>query len=372
MMIRGFTPHRQLSGLAAQRTACSEHCHPSHQAAATGDQVELGQAPPCTSAACKTSGLTAGLAALAAFDQGLPTVIQAPRAEITEALKDRLGERPFHIPKAKAEQVARDLNLSMDQLMVELIPVAKANARPPISEYLVGAVGKGESGDLYLGVNLEFPNRALNQSVHGEQFVTANAMSHGETGLEKIAVSAEPCGHCRQFLNELQDGGALDVLIPGQQPVELKTLLPRNFGPQDLGIEGGLLASPEHDLKLNSSSDDPTVQAALKAARKSYSPYSKSPSGVAIEANGKTYANGYAENAAFNPSLSPMQAALVTLVADGVQYEDIDRVVLVEREQTADNQASQEGIARLLLSGIAPEAKFEVHHALYHFPGPNG
>jgi cytidine deaminase len=39
--------------------------------------------------------------------------------------------------------------------------------------------------------------------VHGEQFVIANAVRTGEQRLERITVSAAPCGHCRQFMAEL-------------------------------------------------------------------------------------------------------------------------------------------------------------------------
>jgi len=43
----------------------------------------------------------------------------------------------------------------------------------------------------------------LSQSVHGEQLLMANLMLHGETELDTLAISAAPCGHCRQFYSEL-------------------------------------------------------------------------------------------------------------------------------------------------------------------------
>jgi hypothetical protein len=43
----------------------------------------------------------------------------------------------------------------------------------------------------------------LNQSVHAEQFLIANLISHGEQELIALAVTAAPCGHCRQFYSEL-------------------------------------------------------------------------------------------------------------------------------------------------------------------------
>ncbi len=65
------------------------------------------------------------------------------------------------------------------------------------------AVGLGVSGRLYVGVNLEFARLPVNNSVHAEQFLVVNAVHHEERAITKMAVSAAPCGHCRQFYSEL-------------------------------------------------------------------------------------------------------------------------------------------------------------------------
>lgn len=65
------------------------------------------------------------------------------------------------------------------------------------------AIGLASSGCIYVGVNLEFPGMPLSQSVHAEQFLMANLLLHGEARLDTLAVSAAPCGHCRQFYSEL-------------------------------------------------------------------------------------------------------------------------------------------------------------------------
>jgi hypothetical protein len=39
--------------------------------------------------------------------------------------------------------------------------------------------------------------------VHGEQFLIANLLLHKERSLQSLAISAAPCGHCRQFYSEL-------------------------------------------------------------------------------------------------------------------------------------------------------------------------
>lgn len=341
-----------------------------------GDSVQIGPAaaptpsgPVSTAPAAPEvvrSAAQAGLQGatdLALSLAGQPAVtaaIRPPSSEMTERLKALLPKNPFHISAGEADRLASELGVSKQQLMVELIPVARAYARPPISHYQVGAVGLGKSGDLYLGVNLEFDRQALNQTVHGEQFVTANAMAHGETGLEAIAVSAEPCGHCRQFLNELDGGGNLTVYIPEKQPIQLQELLPRSFGPADLGIQAGLLAQHSAPLALPEGAPELARQAA-EVANTSYAPYSKNPSGVALRtADGATFRGAYAENAAFNPSLSPLQAALIQMVAAGRDYREIAEAALVEAR---DAQVSQIGNTRFLLEQIAPQVRLSVHLA---------
>ena len=60
-------------------------------------------------------------------------------------------------------------------------------------------------------------------------------------------------------------------------------------------------------------------QAAIAAANRSHMPYSKSPSGVALECkDGRIFSGSYAENAAFNPTLPPLQGALILLNLKGL------------------------------------------------------
>src|SRR2546429_6390861 len=102
--------------------------------------------------------------------------------------------------------------------MLELLPEAQSHARPVLSGYRVGAIVRGTSGALYLGANLEFPGQSLNQTVHAEQAALSNAFMHDEPGIEAIAVSAAPCGHCRQFLYEFSERD-IQILLPGVAPI---------------------------------------------------------------------------------------------------------------------------------------------------------
>jgi cytidine deaminase len=244
------------------------------------------------------------------------------------AWNETLKTNPFVIEKEKVDQILLEEGISVQELLHKLIPIAKPYARPPISNYRVGAAALGKSGNIYLGVNLEFAHFPLNEAVHGEQFLIVNARNHGEKELIAIALSAAPCGHCRQFLNEI--GVDLLILTPGSKERTLSSLLPESFGPQDLGLKGALMDKEDNIPAFEEES--PIYAMALQAAHNSYAPYSSSKSGVAIETkDGSIYTGSYLENVAFNPSLSPLQAALVALVIDKIEYNEIKNVVLAEQ-----------------------------------------
>jgi cytidine deaminase len=62
------------------------------------------------------------------------------------------------------------------------------------------------SGNLYFGANMEFPGTTLQQTLHAEQSAVSHAWLRGEKQLTAITVNYTPCGHCRQFMNELNSG----------------------------------------------------------------------------------------------------------------------------------------------------------------------
>ena len=213
----------------------------------------------------------------------------------------------------------------MKDLMALLASAAEL-ARPPISNYRVGCVSRGLSGALYFGTNVEFAGQALSFTVHAEQSSVTNAWMNGEEGIDLIAVNAPPCGYCRQFLNELVTADRLLVTMPSESR-PLKELLPSAFGPRDLGIDGGLMQRENH--ALTADEDDELTKAALEAANMSYAPYSKSYAGVALRTANGIVAGAYAENAAFNPSISPLQVALSRLNLQREAFEAIEEAVLV-------------------------------------------
>jgi cytidine deaminase len=260
----------------------------------------------------------------------------------------------------EAEELANALGKTIPALMVALLPLAALYAIPPISNFKVGAISQGATtGDLYYGANIEFVGQALSFCVHAEQSSVSSAWIAGEEGITRLAVSAAPCGYCRQFLNELDGAQSLTIEIPNRPPSPLATFLPEAFGPTDLGITGGLLQPTDNRLVLVEPADDPVVAAALAAANKSYAPYSQGYAGVALlTADGTIHAGPYAENAAFNPSMSPMEVTLSHLNLCGHNVTSITRAVLVQ----ADSKCLQIAASRAVLAAVS-EVELEVRMA---------
>lgn len=260
------------------------------------------------------------------------------------------------------EQFLRSSGMTIDQLMLALIPLAQKYAIPPISNFFVGAVALGASGGIYFGANYEFVGQALSFTVHGEQAATAHAIACGETGMQKLAVSAAPCGYCRQFLYELTTASKLQILLPNMLPTLLTSLIPNAFGPGDLGVTAALMSPQSHGMTISSHADDPVVMAALAAANASYAPYTFDYAGVALKtSDGAIFTGSVAENAAYNPSMSPLEAAIVSLViSGGKSYSDIVDAVLVE---AAGSKANQTAATRAVLSAItsAPLRTYQAH-----------
>jgi cytidine deaminase len=280
-----------------------------------------------------------------------------------------------------AQQVnglASAIGESVGDLMLLLVAFAQCYASPPISDYPVGVVAQGQTGNVYFGANMEWRGTALTFTVHGEQSATTNAWLNGEQGLTSMAISAAPCGYCRQFLYEITTASTLQVLVGKPPPTLLVDLLPDAFGPKDIDPNAPLLMSPEnHQVTLDPPPSDPVVIAALKAANASHAPYSGGPpgaagpgcfSGIALQtASGAVYVGRYAENAAFNPSMSPLESALTMWSLGGDTDEEITRVVLVE----VPSRATQVPVTNDLLAELPNStAQLEVHWAKAPPPSP--
>ncbi len=260
-----------------------------------------------------------------------------------------------------ADIVARYGLASPRDLMLLLLEVAQSFAAPPISDFHVGAVGlEAGSGDLILGGNVEFPGTHLGYTLHGEGFVFTRAMSRG-TDIAAIAIGeAHPCAHCRQCLAEYAASDRLELIDPLGHTLTMAQLYPWPFDPAYLGERG---AVPGRELwpALAPTGDSaaPVPAALLAAGRRSHSPYSKCPGAVLLTtADGTTFTGFAIESVAFNPTIQPLQMAMVDLLAHGYAGADIARADLgtVLGGAVDYRRATAE-----LLQAIAPAATLGVH-----------
>lgn len=308
-------------------------------------------------------------------------------ASRADRFKSALGSFPDpakgllqHLPRqagrlpSKTCNILMDLmHVSMEELMVLLLPLAKVFSTPAISDFNVGAVAlAGEQSvdremNLYMGANMEFEHLALNMSIHAEQAVVMNAWHHGAERVKSIATSELPCGHCRQFLNELSDSSDLMIIKPlGEeheyQASPLSVILPAAFSPSDLGNKKGFMNPLNTGPKLTLADpvgDDSLIQAALSAAESSYAPYTGNFAGCALEtAGGQMVSGRYVESVAYNPSISPLHSTLSRLNMMTIQETHvIHRIVLVEKP----TRICQKDLVNMLIRSCARHVELEYY-----------
>jgi cytidine deaminase len=289
-------------------------------------------------------------------------------------LLQNLPQQGGKLSRRACNELMRLLDISCDALMIRLLPLAKVFSVAPISEFQVGAVvlaGDGSAGTevgLYLGANMEFKHLALNMSLHAEQAAVLNALHQGANFLKTIATSEPPCGHCRQFLNEICDAAEIVALVPGPEGNayhhnRLSNILPTAIAPHNLGNVSGLMAPPDaiRKLRLTHHSDDPVVQAALSAAEASYAPYTGNLAGSTVQTVDNGIISGrYVESVAFNPSVSPLHSAILQLNQMALDDKQaIERVVLVEKP----TRIRQKDLVEMIIRSWAPGIELEYYLA---------
>jgi cytidine deaminase len=91
--------------------------------------------------------------------------------------------------------------MTVEELLV-LADAAAANAYAPYSSYQVGAAVLARDGRVFVGANVE--NAASPLGICAERSAIAKAASEGlkPGDVEAIAITASPCGGCRQWLHE--------------------------------------------------------------------------------------------------------------------------------------------------------------------------
>jgi cytidine deaminase len=118
----------------------------------------------------------------------------------------------------------------------ELLKRAEATAErayAPYSNFLVGAVVLARDGRVFEGVNVE--NAAYPLGVCAEKTALGTAVSAGVRpgGVEALAVTASPCGGCRQWFHEFR----IDRVIYRQADGRVAVATPDELLPDTFELE---------------------------------------------------------------------------------------------------------------------------------------
>ena len=274
--------------------------------------------------------------------------------ELEQDLQQKIQSNGGVIPKKLLDSLMAKFDVEVKPLLQSLLPLAARFSIAPISNFNVGAIAySSDSGCAYIGSNLEFKHAALCLVVHAEQSAINTAWLNGETSISHIAITDAPCGHCRQFINEVKLSEKIEILLPNTN-TSLPELLPHSFGPADLGNETRLLDTSESKTP---DSGLPISTELLKHYQASYAPYSGNKSAVEIRTSqhGNFYGR-YAENVAYNPSLSPLQSALSQMALSGLLIDKVEvtEITLVETELFKN----QSGVSEVVLASF--EGNYEI------------
>jgi cytidine deaminase len=258
------------------------------------------------------------------------------------------------LPREHVDEIRHAYGLSVEELLLLARPTAEGYARPPISDFHVGAVGlEAETGNLIFGGNLEFVGAHIGNTVHGEGFVFARAFSRG-TSVATICIGeAHPCAHCRQFLSEFAATRDLLLIDPLGHRLTMADLYPWPFDPDYLG-EKGIVAGETRHPQLSLARNDLSPAAAARLTdlgRRSYTPYGKAPAAIVLTLTDGAVVGGAAiESVSFNPTMSPLQAAMIDLFAHGYAASDIASAAIATYPGPVDYVRH----ARDLLGVVAP------------------
>ena len=169
---------------------------------------------------------------------------------------DTMLEASGKLPMAVVEDVPSWDVTCPDSLSfyANLLRKAQSFARPDVSGRRVGAIAIGESGNAYLGGNIEIRGGAPSDTIHAEVFALALAKVYGERGISQMVQTLQPCGSCRQVLAEVGNPDmALHVLEPD-------TVAVLTFRMGDLFPFGYSYASPVMNLFIPPSLENHFTQ----------------------------------------------------------------------------------------------------------------
>ena len=127
----------------------------------------------------------------------------------------------------------------MTDPLVQAARAAQAKAYAPYSNFRVGAALESDSGDVFVGCNVE--NASYGLTICAERAAVCAAVSAGARRFRRAVVvtdsdpPAAPCGACRQVLSEFGTELRVEAIGPkGSVAWTMAELLPAAFGPDQL------------------------------------------------------------------------------------------------------------------------------------------
>ena len=114
-----------------------------------------------------------------------------------------------------------------DRELYERAVAVAARAYAPYSKFHVGAVIRARDGRVFEGVNVENAAYPLGVCAEKGALTTAVTEGCGPGQIEVLAVTASPCGGCRQWLVEF----GLDRVVYASAKGDVRTVAPDDLLP---------------------------------------------------------------------------------------------------------------------------------------------
>jgi cytidine deaminase len=120
-----------------------------------------------------------------------------------------------------------------DRELLERAGVVATRAYAPYSQFFVGAAVRTRDGRVFEGVNVE--NAAYPLGICAEKTALGKAVSEGvgPGDLEVLAVTASPCGGCRQWFHEFR----IDRVVYRRANGDVAVLTPAELLPDTFELE---------------------------------------------------------------------------------------------------------------------------------------
>jgi cytidine deaminase len=120
-----------------------------------------------------------------------------------------------------------------DRELLERADAVAARAYAPYSQFFVGAAVRTRDGRVFEGVNVE--NAAYPLGICAEKAALAKAVSEGVRpgDVEALAVTASPCGGCRQWFLEFR----IDRVVYRRMNGDVAVMTPAELLPDTFELE---------------------------------------------------------------------------------------------------------------------------------------